>query len=58
MKPMTKRTSLSVPDFRECNITAVGHELVNVQGAKPWDRLDEDRKGFAAHVKPLDLKLD
>lgn len=49
---------MTVPEFKERNITGVGHELVNVQGAKLWDMLADDRKVFAARVKPLNLKLD
>jgi tripartite-type tricarboxylate transporter receptor subunit TctC len=49
---------ISAPEFRERNVTGVGHELVNAQGAKLWEMLAEDRKVFAARVKPLNLKLD
>ncbi|MFM9967976.1 MAG: Bug family tripartite tricarboxylate transporter substrate binding protein [Burkholderiales bacterium] len=49
---------LTTPEFRERHITAVGHEVVNAPGAKAWEMYNEDRRAFAARVKPLNLKLD
>jgi tripartite-type tricarboxylate transporter receptor subunit TctC len=49
---------LTGAEFRERHITAVGHELVNAQGAKAWEMYAEDRRAFAARVKPLNLKVD
>jgi tripartite-type tricarboxylate transporter receptor subunit TctC len=49
---------ISAPEFREKNVNGVGHELVNAHGSKMWEMLANDRKVFAARVKPLNLKLD
>jgi tripartite-type tricarboxylate transporter receptor subunit TctC len=49
---------ITAPEFRDKHVTGVGHELVNAQGGKLWEMLAQDRKVFAARVKPLNLKLD
>ncbi len=49
---------LAAPAFREKFIDAAGHELVAGSGDKLKAMLAEDKKVFAARIKPLNLKLE
>jgi hypothetical protein len=49
---------LSAPEFRERHVTGVGHELLALPGTKAKEMFAEDRRAFAARVKPLNIKLD